>query len=170
VDAKSLSLSLLGLATGTVFGAVALSTIGTQYLSKVFAMLVLLAVALSVSGLHVRPTRLALFAGGGAAGVMGTMVGIHGPPIALVLQHAQPDQARAMLGAFFFVAYVGAVVALAVFGLFGMLQLKLAAGLLPGVVIGLLVAPLLAKFISPARLRVAILSISASSALLLLLR
>ena len=75
-----------------------------------------------------------------------------------------------MLGAFFFVAYVGAVVALAVFGLFGMLQLKLAAGLLPGVVAGLLAAPLLTGFISPARLRVAILSISAASALLLLLR
>jgi uncharacterized membrane protein YfcA len=75
-----------------------------------------------------------------------------------------------MLGAFFFVAYMSSVVALAAFGLFGILQLKLAAGLLPGVVAGLLVAPFLAAFISPARLRVAILSISASSALLLLLR
>ncbi len=170
VDAKSFGLALLGLATGTIFGAVALRAIRTEHFSKVFAILVLLAVALSVAGLRVRPTRAALFAGGGAAGVMGTMVGIHGPPIALVLQHAQPDQARAMLGAFFFVAYLGSVVALAVFGLFGMLQLQLAAGLLPGIVAGLLVAPLLAGFISPARLRVAILSISASSALVLLWR
>jgi uncharacterized membrane protein YfcA len=170
VDAKSFGLSLLGLAIGTVFGAVVLSMISTEYLSKVFAILILLAIALSVAGLRVRPTRAALFAGGGAAGVMGTMVGIHGPPMALVFQHARPDQARAMLGAFFFVAYVGSVVALAVFGLFGMLQLKLAAGLLPGVVAGLLAAPLLTGFISPARLRVAILSISAASALLLLLR
>jgi len=53
---------------------------------------------------------------------MGMMVGIHGPPMALVLQHAWPEQAHAMLGAFFFVAYVGSVVALAVLGLFGMLQ------------------------------------------------
>jgi uncharacterized membrane protein YfcA len=170
MDTKGFGLSLLGLATGTVFGAVALSSISTEYLGKVFATVVLLAVGLSISGLHVRPTRPALFAGGGAAGVMGTMVGIHGPPMALVLQHARPEQARAMLGAFFFVAYVGSVVALAVFGLFGVLQLKLAAGLLPGVVAGLLVAPCLTGFISPARLRVAILSISASSALLLLLR
>jgi uncharacterized membrane protein YfcA len=81
-------------------GAGALTAIRTAHLSKVFAILVLLAVALSVSGLRVRPTRPALFAGGGAAGVMGTMVGIHGPPMALVLQHARPDQARAMLGAF----------------------------------------------------------------------
>ena len=170
IDAKSFGLALLGLATGTVLGAGALTAIRTAHLSKVFAILVLLAVALSVSGLRVRPTRPALFAGGGAAGVMGTMVGIHGPPMALVLQHARPDQARAMLGAFFFVAYVGSVVALAAFGLFGMLQLRLAAGLLPGVVAGVCVASLFAEFFNPARLRVAILSISAASAVFLLLR
>src|SRR5207237_853757 len=74
-------LSLLGLATATVCGAAALGAIRTEHLSKVFALLVLLAVALSVSGLRVQPTWPALFLGGGAAGVMGTMVGIHGPPI-----------------------------------------------------------------------------------------
>ena len=170
MDAKSFGLSLFGLALGTVLGAVALRALSTVPLSKVFAILVLLAVALSVSGWRVRPTRSALFAGGGAAGVMGTMVGIHGPPIALVLQHARPEQVRAMLGAFFFVAYVGSVVALAAFGLFGRLQLQLAAGLLPGVVAGLCVAPFLARFLNPARLRLAILSISTLSAVLLLLR
>jgi uncharacterized protein len=104
VDAQRFSLSLLGLAMGTVCGAVALRLLPTAVLGKVFAILVLLAVVLSVSGLRVRPTRPDLFAGGGAAGVMGTMVGIHGPPIALVLQPARPEHARAMLGAFFFVA------------------------------------------------------------------
>jgi uncharacterized membrane protein YfcA len=169
VDAASFGVSLLGLAIGTLFGAVALHAISTAQINKVFAIAVLLAVAISVSGLRVRPTRSALFTGGGIAGVMGTMAGIHGPPIALVFQNARPEQARAMLGAFFFVAYMGSVAALAAFSLFGILQLKLAAGLLPGVLAGLLVAPLLTAFINPVRLRVAILSISASSALLLLL-
>ena len=157
-------------AIGTVVGAIALSMVNTEHFSKVFAALVLLAVAVSISGLRIRPTQAALFAGGGAAGVMGTMAGIHGPPMALVFQNARPEQARAMLGAFFFVAYVGSVLALTAVGLFGMLELKLAAGLLPGVIAGVLVAPLLAKYLSPARLRVAILGISASSAILLLFR
>jgi uncharacterized membrane protein YfcA len=170
LEVKSFGLSLLGLAIGTVAGAVALSAVNAAYLNKVFAVLVLLAVALSVSGLHVRPTQPALFLGGGASGLMGTMAGIHGPPMALVLQNARPERARAMLGAFFFVAYVGSVLALAAVGLFGMLELKLAAALLPGVVAGVLVAPLLARHLSPARLRVAILGISATSALVLLFR
>src|SRR5436309_3178286 len=52
---------------------------------------VLIAVALSVLGLRIEASFLSLVLGGGAAGVMGTMVGIHGPPIALVFQHARPD-------------------------------------------------------------------------------
>jgi uncharacterized membrane protein YfcA len=170
MDIQGFGLVLLGLAVGTVFGALILRALSTAPLGKVFAILILLAVALSVSGLRIRPTRSALFAGGSAAGVMGTMVGIHGPPIALVLQHARPEQVRATLGAFFFVAYVCSVVALAVFGLFGVLQLQLATHMLPGVVTGLCVAPLLAGFFNPDRLRVAILIISASSAVVLLLR
>lgn len=170
VDGQRFGLALLGLAVGTVCGAVTLRALSTAPLSKVFAILVLFAVALSISGLRIRPSRTALFAGGSAAGVMGTMVGIHGPPIALVLQHARPEHVRAMLGAFFFVAYVGSVAALAVFGLFGVLQLRLAVNLLPGVITGLCVAPLLAGFFHPARLRAAILIISASSAVVLLFR
>lgn len=170
VDLTSFRLSLLGLGIGSVLGAVALRAIDARNLRTVFALLILLAVALSVSRLRVQPTGPALFAGSGAAGIMGTMAGIHGPPIALVFQHARPDQARAMLGAFFFVAYLGSVVVLAVFGLFGIPHLELAAWLLPGVVAGLLVAPRLAGLISPSRLRVAILSISTASAFLLLLR
>ena len=170
MDVQSFGLSLIGLALGTVCGATALRVLRTAPLGKVFAILILLAVTLSVSGMRVRPTRMALFAGSSVAGVIGTMVGIHGPPIALVLQHARPEQVRAMLGAFFFVAYVGSVVALAVFGLFGMLQVQWAAMLLPGVVAGLGIAPLLVGCVNPARLRVAILGISAASAVVLLLR
>jgi uncharacterized membrane protein YfcA len=170
MDTRGFGLALFGLAGGTVCGAVALRALRGAPLDKLFAILVLLAVALSVSGMRIRPTRSALLAGGGAAGVMGTMVGIHGPPMALVVQHARPEQARAMLGAFFFVAYMGSVTALASFGLFGVLHLQLAVYLLPGVVVGVSVAPILAGYMNPTRLRAAILLISATSAVVLLLR
>jgi uncharacterized membrane protein YfcA len=110
-----------------------------------------------------------LFAGG-AAGMMGAMVGIHGPPISLVFQNTEPRVARAMLGAFFSIAYLGAVAALAGFGLFGIPHLVRAGILLPGVAIGLVVAPLLAGHIDRKRLRIIILGIAAISGLTLLLR
>lgn len=170
VDVQDFGLALLGLALGTVCGALALRGLSAAPLSQIFAGLILLAVAVSVSGVRVRPSRAALLTGGSAAGILGTMVGIHGPPIALVLQHARPEQARALLGAFFFVAYLGSVATLGVVGLFGLLQVQLAVALLPGVVAGLCVAPYLVGVVNPARLRGAILSISAASAVALFLR
>jgi uncharacterized protein len=168
IDVAALRSSLIGLAIGTILGALALKLASGPHLDKVFGGLVLLAVLLSVSGYKFNATPRSLMVAGGAAGMMGAMVGIHGPPISLVFQNTQPRVARAMLGAFFSVAYLGAVAALAAFGLFGIPELVRAAILLPGVVVGLVAAPYLARHIDGKRLRLFILGIAAASGLLLL--
>ncbi len=170
IDVAALRSSLIGLAIGTILGALALKLASGPHLDKVFGGLVLLAVLLSVSGYKFNATPRSLMVAGGAAGMMGAMVGIHGPPISLVFQDTQPRVARAMLGAFFSVAYLGAVAALAAFGLFGIPELVRAAILLPGVVVGLVAAPYLARHIDGKRLRLFILGIAAASGLLLLVR
>ena len=170
VNARGLGISFVGLAGGTLIGAFLLKALSGPMLSKVFGLVIMTAVAVSALAPPIEASSLTLFLGGGAAGIMGTMVGIHGPPIALVFQHAPPAVARAMIGAFSVCAYVGAVLALVAVGLFGPYELSLAAILLPGVAAGLLAAPLLAGRIDRRRLRAAILLISASSGAILLLR
>src|SRR5580704_5971614 len=151
IDRRELGLSLIGLCIGTAVGAWGLSLVAPASLTQLFALLILLAVLVSLLGAGVRVSRGALLAGGGAAGVMGTMVGIHGPPIALVFQNAEPAEARAMLGAFFAVGYAMSVVALAVVGLFGRQELLLGLLLLPGIGLGYAVAPLVARFLDRRR-------------------
>jgi uncharacterized membrane protein YfcA len=170
IEVPALRSSLIGLAVGTIVGALTLRLVAGPNLDKIFGALVLLAVLLSVSGVKFNATSRSLMLAGGAAGVMGAMVGIHGPPISLVFQNAEPRVARAMLGAFFSMAYLGAVAALAAFGLFGIPELVRAGILLPGVVIGLVVAPRLARHIDAKRLRFIILGIAVASGLTLLLR
>ena len=75
-----------------------------------------------------------------------------------------------MLSAFFSVAYLGAVTALAAVGLFGTPQIVRAAILIPGVIVGLIVAPRIAPYIDGARLRLIILAVAAANALGLLVR
>jgi uncharacterized protein len=125
---------------------------------------------LSVAGYSLKPTRRSLAIAGGAEGMMGAMVGIHGPPISLIFQNAESKFARAMLGAFFSIAHLGAVAALAAFGLFGVRHLIRAGLLLPGVVVGLFIAPYLTPHIDVKRLRLIILAIAASSGIALLPR
>ena len=170
INRRELTLSLVGLCMGTAVGAWGLSLVAPASLTKLFALLILVAVLVSLIGTGVRVSRGALLAGGGAAGVMGTMVGIHGPPIALVFQNAEPAQARAILGAFFAVGYATSVIALFAVGLVGRQELTVGLLLLPGVGIGYATAPLVGRFVDRRRLRIAILTISGASAIALALR
>jgi uncharacterized protein len=170
IDRVMLGRSLVGLAIGTGVGAVALKFIAAAYLSKLFGALILSAVLVSAALPRLTVTRRVLFAGSTLSGIMGTMAGVHGPAIALVLQDREPAQVRAMLGGFFAVGYIMAVALLAVLGIFGRRELMLGMALLPGVCIGYLVAPAISKFIDTRVLRIAILAVSAVSAVLLLLR
>jgi uncharacterized membrane protein YfcA len=170
IDRAILGLSFVGLAIGTGIGAIALKLVARAYLPKLFGALILLAVLVSVASPRFAATPRALLAGSTVSGIMGTMVGVHGPAIALVLQNREPAQVRAMLGAFFAVGYAMAVASLALVGLFGRDELVLGMGLLPGVGIGYLIAPAISKFISGTLLRIAILTISSVSAVALVLR
>jgi len=170
IDLPGLGLSLAGLVAGTVIGALALKALSATALPKAFGMLVLLAVLISIVGPRVRACAMSSLLAGSAAGIMGTMVGIHGPPIALLFQNAEPATARATLGAFFAAAYLGSVAALAAVGLFGWPQFIRAVVLLPGVGLGVLAAPRLAPYVDRTRLRWAMLASSALSAVILLMR
>ena len=170
IERRGLAISLLGLAAGTIAGAIALRLASGPYVPRVFGALILIAVIISAVGLKITMTARSLVLGGGVAGLMGTMVGIHGPPISLVFQNAEPRVARAMLGAFFTVAYLISVATLALFGLFGEAELGRTVVLLPGVAIGLALAPLTRRFVDRDRLRIAILGVAAISGILLIWR
>jgi len=170
IDPRLLGLSLMGLLLGCGLAAVVLLVLDRMQLRSVFAMLILAMVLLSVSGLPVRANRAALLLGGMASGVVGTMFGVHGPPIALVLQHEPPNRLRATLCAFFAAGCTVSLIVLAGIGAFDSTGVRLGLSLMPGVAIGFALAPPLARRIDRRRARIAVLVISALSALALLLR
>jgi uncharacterized membrane protein YfcA len=170
INRKLLTVAFLGLAIGCAMGAFALAALTGVNLAQMFAVLILSIVLLSVLGLHVRATGPALLIGGAASGILGTMFGVHGPPIAIVLQHEPPDRLRATLCAFFTVGCGISLIALAIIGAFGFNQIGLGLALVPGVAIGFACGPILGRMLNRQRARLAVLTISALSALALLLR
>ena len=170
IDGAILRQSLLGLLLGSAIATAMLPWLIRIGLPQVFAVLILAAVGLSLSGVRIPTGRLALLLGGIASGVLGTLSGAHGPPIALVLQHEPPARLRATLCAFF---TVGCAIALAMLAISGALTAGTTLGglaLLPGVGLGIMLGPHLARYINPRRGRIAVLAISALSALALLFR
>lgn len=170
INGQMLAPAIAGLFAGSAVGAAVLGLLAGWHLARVFAVLILGAVLLSASGVPVRAGRLALLLGGAASGVLGTMAGVHGPPIALVLQHEPPERLRPMLCAFFAVGCAISIPALASIGAFRAAEIGLSLKLMPGVAIGLVVAPAVVGRVDRRRARVAVLTISALSALALLLR
>jgi uncharacterized protein len=170
IDRRILFVALLGFSAGCAIGAVLLAVLIGRDLGRVFAVLILAAVFLSVAGLRIRISKLALLVGGAASGILGTMAGVQGPPIALVLQHEAPDRLRATLCAFFASGGLLSLLALAAAGTFGIGEIGRGLELMPGVGLGLAIAPVFARRIERRQARAAVLTISTLSALALLLR
>lgn len=169
IDRRELGLSLCGLAVGTALAGVIIASVDTRYFVQLLGFIVVLAIGLIVSGLSMQITKRNLLAAGGAAGIMGTIAGMHAPPIALLYQGQQPERVRGALLAFVIVGNLLSIFALWVVNRFGLPELYAAAGLIPGVALGLILAPLLVKHIDKDRIRTAILATSGLSGLVLLL-
>src|SRR6202049_979436 len=71
INRRELTLSLIGLCMGTAIGAGGLSLVAPASLTKLFALLILVAVLVSLLGTGVRVSRGALLAGGGGARLLG---------------------------------------------------------------------------------------------------
>jgi len=170
-DKRNLSQALFGLSLGTGIAALGLMLISADRLPKLFGILILLAVAISVSGIHVPLTKINLISAGLVSGVMGTVAGIHGPPVALLYQRQAGNTIRATLAVFFVIAYSAALLALSLVGRLGAQEIKVGFSLAPGVVAGYLVARFASKRLDQGpRLRTAILTVATLSAIALILK
>lgn len=170
INKRELGISVGGLLLGTLASAALLAVVSTDILPLLFGWLVIVAVAVTAAGLHVPLTTRALVIASTLAGAMGTVAGMHGPPIGLLYQNESPERIRSALLPFFVFSNGLSLIALAVIGRIGGPEIYASAVLLPGLAAGYLAAPLLMSLLSPRAIRFALLAISGASGLLLVLR
>lgn len=160
---------------GRVFGAfvgagIAAVVVDRDAFGVVVAVIVLAAVALSILGLRAPITRVTLVIAGLTAGVMGTITAIGAPPMAILYAGEEARRSRAMQNLFFLWGMVWSAGALAVLGLIGLSDVILAAWLTPVVIIGLLIARPVARWLEGRSVRPIALGLSSLAALTLLAR
>ncbi len=170
VDWRSTAWSLPARVPGTVIGAWLVATFTEQQIGVALAVMVLLAVALSVHTVDVPVTPVTLATAGLLAGATGTATSIGGPPIALLYQRTEPRVARATMSVFFFVGVILSLVGLAVSGSLGREPSLLALALAPGVVVGYVVGRRTRGMVDQGVFRWAVLVVCTLSALALLAR
>jgi uncharacterized protein len=170
LDLRGIRWALLGRIPGTVAGSFAVAALPEGPLVVLLGVVVLTAVTMSVAGWHVRPTNGTLVTAGAASGFMGTATSIGGPPMAIVYQRHTGPQLRATLAAYFVVGASVSLVMLAVAGEFRGDELRDGIVLLPGVIAGFAASSALARLLDRGHTRTAVLTFSAMSATVLILR
>lgn len=167
-DVRGVGLAFGGRVPGTVLGALAVAAFPLAALHVLIALLVLLAVAVSVWAPRFHPTRRVLVTAGLVSGVTGTIGAIGGPPVALVYQHAEGPRLRATLALYFVLGTVLSVTALWATGSFGRHEVALSALLLPGTALGFLASGRVLRHVDTGLLRPLVLGAASLSAVVLL--
>jgi uncharacterized membrane protein YfcA len=170
IDLGGLRWAVGGRLAATVPAALVLAVLPAEQLSLVFGIIVLLAVAISVSGLSVEPRPAALLVGGALSGIMGTIASIGGPPMALLYQHASGARVRGTLSSFFLVGTITSLAALVFVGRFGREELRLSLLLLPGALFGFFGSRRLATRLDRGYTRRAVLMVAAVAGFIVVAR
>ena len=170
VDREAFPFLFPGLAVGTIVGSVLVGMLSEQNFGLVFGLIVLGGIALGLMGCAPEQTPRVDAASGVVSGAMGTMSGIHGPPLAVLYQRAEPTTARATIAFVFVVASSLSLISLSAAGLFGRQEVVAGLSLLPGLAVGFLLARSGRQFISDGAARYGMLGIAAVSAIVLIFR
>ena len=149
---------------GTVLAVWVVAVLEPRVLAGFVAVMVLVAVGLSVWSVRVRITPASLLVAGGLSGFAGTATSVGGPPMALLYQYEEPARVRATLAAFFL---AGSTVSLAALTLGGQMDGRIVTVgvlLIPFVGIGFLLGNVLRRWVDAPRLRVVMLCVVTVSA------
>lgn len=158
---------------GRILGSITAAWIALHYsdpkvLAVIVAVVVYIAVALSLLGLSVRISPTSLSCAGFVAGIMGTLTAMGAPPMALLYQHEPQRRSAAMQNAFFGFGMVVSLLALSVAGLVGLRHLIAAVILLPPTLLGLWLSQKIAPKVEKTAIRPYALSFATMAATILL--
>ena len=170
IDLHGLRWAVVGRIGGTLFAGMVLVVLPEDRMTLAFGGLVLLAVALSLSGLRLEPVRSALIGAGALSGVMGTIASIGGPPMALLYQDAEGARLRATMSSFFLVGTVLSLIALRLVGRFGADEVRLTLVILPSMMLGLYLSRWTSAFLDRGHTRKTVLSLAAVSGITVIIR
>jgi uncharacterized protein len=168
IDLRSAAYAIAGRIPGSIVAGLVIGLAPRSTFAIFFALLILAAVALSVSGWRVRATPATLAAAGFGSGVMGTITSVGAPPMGIVMQNMEPPVLRATLGAFLVAGSVVSLAVLALAGRFGRHELELGLVLIVPMAIGFWISMPLVRRVNARAMRSLVLGISALSAVILL--
>jgi uncharacterized membrane protein YfcA len=164
IDYRNTGIILAAIIPGSIIGAWLLAGIPPDRLGLMFGGVILFAVVISLGGIHFPLNRISGSAAGLLAGAMGASTGIGAPVIAILYQRVAGPMVRSTLAFLYTLASVFIVIALVVFGRFGVAEAGYGLLLVPGFMLGYLCSRPLALHFDHGATRYIVLGVSAVAA------
>ncbi|MFV2058206.1 MAG: sulfite exporter TauE/SafE family protein [Thiohalomonadales bacterium] len=164
------SILLPGLLVGIVFAASIIKLLPLNKLGVVYGILIIVAVIFSLFASSVNVTGRWYAAIGALSGFMGTTAAVGAPILALLYQTKRGATLRATLAFLYFVSSIVILLSLHFAGKFSLIEVFWGIYLIPGFIIGYLIAPIFTRWIDRGYARPAVLILSAISAMLLIIK
>ena len=162
--------ALAGYLPGAIAGGFIIWLLPHELMAIVIAVIVMVAVLISVVGFSAKPTVGNSVIAGMTAGVMGTISSVAGPVFGLLYQHESGPRVRGTINAIFVVAAVITISVNAVAGRVHLFEFLVFLSLNPGIVIGYIASRPLARYLDHGFIRPTILIISFASAVAVLIQ
>ena len=170
MDLTGVGWIIAGRFPGAALGLALLAVATQAALDAFIGIVVLLAVGIIASDVHVARTPLTKFAAGVAAGITGLVASMGGPPLALLYSSEEAATIRSTLAAVFTIGVTITTIARFSTGNVTGTDMRASLLLFPAVIIGYLVSIPLAGRVRGSTVRMAILAISAFAGIGLLIR
>ena len=160
IQFKGIQWVVSGRLIGSSLGALLLTIVPGDYLSLLFAMMIIMAVILNLTGLRLQLSTKNLLGTGTLSGLMSTSSAIGGPPIALIYQYLNGPALRGTLSSIFVIGTIISLIMLVMIDRFGVTELLLSLLLLPGIFAGLILSKYTKKILDRGFIRPAVLLFS----------
>ncbi|MCO6046712.1 sulfite exporter TauE/SafE family protein [Aeoliella sp. ICT_H6.2] len=154
----------------TIPTAYVVSIIDQRLFSILFAVVILVAVSISLSGVALPFTTSNLVLASCVSGISNTVSAVGGPPMALVYQTQHGAHIRSTLSAIFAIGSTLSMICLAVVGEFTFHDILLGLMLMPGIFLGFAISRYTVRLIDQHTTRPAVLAIAGLSAVVILVR
>jgi uncharacterized membrane protein YfcA len=160
----------MGMLAGIFVAVYLMSKIHFEYLGLVFGLLILLSVFISVKVKNFTLTPAMNYAGGLAAGIMGTMAAVGGQILALLFQNHPLESIKSTLAFLYTLFSITMLLVFYLFGDFSYAQMVSGFYMMPGFILGYLIAPYFSHYFNPQHSKSVVLVMATLGALMLIVR
>ena len=170
IDFKGIKSAIVGRIVGSLLAVWLITIISQSTFMIVFGIIVIIAVLLSLLNVDLRPTPASAGMAGFFSGLMGTLTGLGGPPMALLYQNEKGAVIRSTLSGFFIFGAVLSIIFLGLAGKITLHEIKLFFYMVPGILLGFYLSKYAIGFIDKGYIRRAMLAVSFLAAVVVIIK